>query len=110
MKNLLTLVTDTLKGKPVALRSPQWETVRKKHLLNEPTCRACNGREKLQVHHIKPFHLFPELELQDSNLVTLCEHPDKECHLLIGHLGNFKNYNSNVLEDIKKYRVEHLLV
>lgn len=110
MHNIVNLVTDAIKGKPVALRSPQWATVRKQHLIKQPTCRACNGVEKLQVHHIKPFHLFPELELVDHNLITLCEHPDKECHLILGHHGNFKKYNPSVLTDIKKYRIEHLLV
>ena len=110
MHNIINLVTDAANGKPIALRSPQWNSVRKKHLLKEPLCRACNGKNKLQVHHIKPFHLFPELELVSSNLVTLCEYMDNDCHLRIGHDGNFKNYNKSVLSDIKKYRIEHLLL
>ena len=109
MKNYFTLLTDALKGKPANLRSPQWDTVRKAHLKNEPMCRACNGTDKLQVHHIKPFHIFPDLELEPTNLITLCE-CDKECHLIIGHKGNFKNYNPMVISDIKKYRIEHLLL
>lgn len=110
MRYIINLFTDILKGKPATLRSSKWESVRKNHLINQPSCRACDGKENLQVHHIKPFHLFPELELNPSNLITLCEHPDKECHLILGHKGNFKNYNATVLEDVKKYRIEHLLV
>lgn len=110
MKNIINLVTDAASGKPLALRSPHWNAVRKQHLIKEPMCRACNGKEKLQVHHIKPFHLFPESELDPNNLVTLCEHPKTECHLILGHRGNFKKYNAEALDDIKKYRIEHLLV
>ena len=54
--------------------------------------------------------MFPDLELVPSNLITLCEHADKECHLIIGHHGNFRNYNANVISEIKKYRIEHLLL
>jgi hypothetical protein len=78
-------------------RSGQWQTVRKKHLKNEPTCAACGGTKKLQVHHCVPFHLDETKELDDSNLITLCE--DHNCHLVFGHLYNWYAYNPNVRED-----------
>jgi hypothetical protein len=61
---------------------------------------------KLDVHHIRPFHLHPDLELEPSNLITLCE-ADKggvNCHLFIGHLGNFKSFNVDVKADASYWR------
>ena len=78
-------------------RSPKWPHVEKLHLKLEPSCAACGSTKKLNVHHKKPFHLFPELELDMHNLITLCM--DKECHEKIGHGGNFKDYNPEVAED-----------
>lgn len=85
-------------------RSPQWPHVEKAHLLREPTCVACGGRQALQVHHIKPFHLHPQLELDPDNLITLCELKGRDHHLLIGHLDEWESYNVNVREDAKRYR------
>ena len=81
-------------------RSPKWPHVEKLHLKLEPACAACGSVKKLNVHHKKPFHLFPELELDLNNLITLCM--DKECHEKIGHGGNFKDYNPNIVEDAAK--------
>lgn len=96
-------LVDAAKGKhPLsAARSSHWPTVRKQHLAFHPTCELCGGSAKLEVHHIRPFHLHPDLELEPSNLITLCE-ADKDgvnCHLLFGHLGNFKSFNVEVITD-----------
>ena len=86
-----------------ASRSSHWSTVRKNFIKKHSFCAVCNGTKKLNVHHIKPFHLHPELELDPSNLITLCENNKRglNCHLLIGHLGNFKNINPKSVEDAK---------
>jgi len=81
-------------------RSPKWPHVQKLHLKLEPTCAACGTTNKLNVHHKKPFHLFPELELDLHNLITLCM--EKECHIKIGHGDDFKHYNPDVAEDAAK--------
>ncbi|MBR2553398.1 MAG: HNH endonuclease [Aeriscardovia sp.] len=39
-------------------------------------CKRCGGRECLEVHHIKPFALYPDLRLDPTNAITLCH----ECH------------------------------
>jgi 5-methylcytosine-specific restriction protein A len=83
-----------------AKRSPKWTKVRKNHIDNYPNCIACGSDKKQEVHHIKPVHLFPDLELDPSNLVTLCADP---CHLLFGHLMNFKSWNREVIEDCSVY-------
>jgi 5-methylcytosine-specific restriction protein A len=81
-------------------RSPKWPHVEKLHLKLEPVCAACGSSKKLNVHHKRPFRLFPQLELDLNNLITLCM--DKECHIKIGHGGNFKDYNPDVAEDAAK--------
>lgn len=90
-------IIDAAQGKhPVSVaRSSKWPTVRKAHLAENPTCAVCGGSEKLEVHHVRPFHLHPDLELDRRNLLTLCEsgRGGLTCHLAIGHLGDYKSYN-----------------
>lgn len=78
-------------------RSSQWPEVRDEFLKSNPTCAACGADKRLNVHHMKPFHLHPDLELDPSNFITLCMVLD--CHLLIGHGDNFKAYNPDVKAD-----------
>ena len=85
-------------------RSPEWPRVEKEHLMREPTCAACGYRgHGLQVHHIKPFHLHPSLELDPTNLITLCEIKGRDHHLLLGHLDEWESYNVNVRHDVKHH-------
>lgn len=96
-------LVDAAKGKhPLgAQRSGHWAAVRQQHLTMQPTCAVCGGTDKLEVHHIRPFHLHPDLELDPQNLITLCEanHGGVNCHLAFGHLSNFKSWNVSVRED-----------
>lgn len=100
---ILTHLIDAAKGKhPLrAKRSGRWPTVRAAHLALHPLCEVCGGKVKLEVHHIKPFHLRPQFELDPANLVTLCEAGKGgiNCHLAFGHLGNFKSWNTAVVPD-----------
>ena len=88
-------------------RSPEWEQVRKAYLQGHPVCALCGTAKDLQVHHIKPFHLYPQLELDPNNLITLCtsKYWGFSCHLIAGHGGNFKYENPWILEDIQKLKV-----
>lgn len=82
-------------------RSDEWPKSRAEHLALFPNCAVCGGTEKLEVHHIKPFHLHPEEELDQNNFVTLCEANKDgfDCHLGFGHLGCFKSFNVDVIND-----------
>lgn len=107
---IISHLADVAQGKAAlgTLRSSKWPAVRKQHLATHPCCVLCGGTAKLEVHHIRPFHLHPELELDPTNFVTLCE-AGKEgvnCHLLFGHLGNFKSFNTTVLEDAAAWLVK----
>jgi 5-methylcytosine-specific restriction protein A len=81
-----------------AKRSSRWPTVEKHFREANPTCAACGGKKRLNVHHCMPFHLDPALELDPTNLITLCM-GEKECHLHIGHGGSFKQY----CPEVRKY-------
>jgi 5-methylcytosine-specific restriction protein A len=82
-----------------SVRSSKWATVERGFLKANPYCAACGGKDKLQVHHIQPFHLHPELELDPGNLVVLCMSGDLDCHLKLGHGGSFRCYNPDVVRD-----------
>ena len=103
IKRVLKAIKDLTKGKPLALRSSHWDEVRDSFLANNNSCAACGSKNNLQVHHIKPFHLFPEEELNLNNLITLCEGKNNKCHLNIGHHGNWKNNNPDVVNEAKKF-------
>lgn len=85
-------------------RSPHWPSVRNNWLKTYPACFCCMKKTKLNVHHIKPFHLYPDLELDENNLVTLCENESMNCHLVMGHLLDFKSWNPVVIEDCNSFR------
>jgi 5-methylcytosine-specific restriction protein A len=85
-------------------RSHEWPKVRAEHLIKEPVCQVCGNKEHLNVHHKKPFHLFPTLELIDTNLITLCEGPAVNCHFFIGHLREWSAYNPDVDVDVAIWR------
>lgn len=99
IKRILKAIRETIKGKPLKVRSSKWDAVRDAHVRKFPWCAACGSRSNLQVHHIMPFHLDSSKELDPSNLITLCEKSPTNCHLNVGHLGNWKKYNSSVRED-----------
>lgn len=80
-----------------AKRSSKWPATKKKHLRANPACQACGAVTEIEVHHMKPFHLHPTLELDPTNLITLCM--ENDCHLYVGHGDNFRAYNPNVLAD-----------
>lgn len=84
-------------------RSKYWEAVRDRHLEMFPVCAGCGGHDELQVHHIVPFHISPELELVPRNLITLCM-GYYDCHLKLGHGGSFRCYNPDIVRDVKIYR------
>lgn len=88
------------KAPPGADRSPHWSKTRDQ-FLDGKCCAVCGGTTALVAHHEVPFHLAPDLELDPSNLVPLCEAKryGVNCHLLFGHLGNYRRTNVSVRAD-----------
>jgi 5-methylcytosine-specific restriction protein A len=94
-----------------AARSGKWQAVKRHWIKLHPVCEACGTTAELNVHHIKPFHTHPELELDLSNLVTLC----RTHHFIIGHdpdgpwkpaKPSWETANPNVLADAKKWKTK----
>ncbi len=96
-------------------RSPDWPKAEEAHRQKEPTCVCCkpgmDSGAPVQVHHIFPFHYCialgrPDLELDDRNLITLCDKeegkPSEDHHLLVGHLNLFQSANLKIVLDVKK--------
>lgn len=91
-----------------AERSSKWPAVRAEHLRAHPACEACGERRTkvLAVHHIVPFHVDPMKELDPENLITLCEGESVNCHLLFGHLRNWRSWNVDVRKDAAEWRAK----
>lgn len=104
---MIDYIIDRVMGKAPkgARRSNGWRRLRKQVLLEHPFCSVCGSRNRLEVHHKIPFHVAPDLELEKSNLVVLCENKKYgiNCHLLIGHLGNYRRFNISVDIDISTW-------
>lgn len=100
---LIGHIKDIIQGKITlgTSRSSKWPKVRATHLKIQPNCAVCGGTKSLEVHHMEPFHIKPEKELDPGNLITLCEAKNNgiNCHLAIGHLGSYKSLNPSVKED-----------
>lgn len=103
MINALQYLIDRVKGKAPkgARRSPKWRDVSAEHLKKFPRCYVCKRTTKLKVHHVVPFHYDRDLELEPGNLLTLCESKKNgcNCHLLVGHGGDYREFNPNVRRD-----------
>lgn len=93
MLGWLRRLTESFTGAP---RSGQWPRVRKEHLRRFPTCAACGRSKDMEVHHVEPFSVAPDRELDPTNLVTLCAEP---CHQLFGHCRDWRRSNRFVRED-----------
>jgi 5-methylcytosine-specific restriction enzyme A len=85
-------------SKPRTKRSPKWPALCKRFLKGK-ACAACGRAVNVVAHHKQPFHLHPELELDESNLIPLCEGRTVNCHLAIGHLFSWKSINAEVEAD-----------
>ncbi len=105
---MIKILKDKIQGKVPKghKRSSRWPTVRKHFLAKNPCCALCGGVAMLEVHHKKPFHLEPTLELDESNLIVLCEAKRNgvTCHQWFGHLGNYQSHNANVEEDVALWK------
>ena len=102
MQRVLYKLIDKIRGRAPRGkdRSADWFQVRRGHLKRQPDCQVCGGRKKLEVHHIIPFWVAPELELEPDNLITLCDgRKYARCHYLFGHFGDYKKWNENVKQD-----------
>lgn len=81
-------------------RSSKWPKFLHEFLRTNPHCAGC-GRKAETGHHNKPFHLFSELELVESNIVPICI----PCHFVICHGGNWRLYVGDVWEALAGHKL-----
>jgi 5-methylcytosine-specific restriction endonuclease McrA len=74
-------------------RSSKWPAARDKWLREHPACVVC-GRPAEAVHHSIPFHVRPDLELDESNFESVCDAD----HFRVGHLGDWQWWNAKFRE------------
>ena len=92
---ILDFIRDRFRGVPLgARRDSRWEEVRNRFVKLNPLCAVC-CEKKIEVHHIIPFFIQPELELDQDNFLSLC----RTHHFLFGHLLSWKSYNPDVKQD-----------
>lgn len=106
MRRIMEYLKDRLTGKAPkgAKRDPRWPEFRADFIKENPRCAVCKRTDRLQVHHKIPFHVAPELELDRRNVVVLCARRKVlNCHLIFGHLGNFRRINPFVDADIAEW-------
>lgn len=94
---MMKLLKDTIQAKGFQKRHPNWRKLRNSFIKKYPQCFHCGSTTKLEVHHIIPIRIDPSKELEESNLMVLCESKKFgiNCHLFIGHLGHYGRFNSN---------------
>lgn len=96
---MLQFLKDLFRTGYLGGRSGMWRYTRKCHIKIHPLCCACGRKgtrlKPNEVHHIKDFSHYPELENDPTNLKTMC----RRCHQLLGHLDNFRSINTNVVDD-----------
>lgn len=85
----------------LAARSSKWHKVRNDFIKIHNSCAVCGSEENLIVHHIVPVHVDKNRELDETNLMTLCQNKTMNCHFIFGHLLNWTKSNPHVVEDSK---------
>lgn len=63
---------------------------------NNGTCSLCGSNKNLEMHHIKPKFVYPELKYELDNIMFLCH----ECHRTLH--DNVKT--TRYIKKLKKYR------
>lgn len=79
-------------------RAPGWAALAARLVRANPQCAGC-GRRSEVPHHVKPFHLFPALELLETNLVVVCV----PCHFVVCHLGDWVQWDPTCRTRLKDH-------
>ena len=95
----------TREVKKRAKRSSRWPALERRTKKSVGACEACGSKKGLQLHHVQPYHLRPDLELEPSNLMVFCMAVlGWECHLYLAHAGSFRGYNASIRVDAIDFR------
>ena len=69
-------------------------------LMKHPTCEVC-GATNPEVHHLESYSRRPDLELDETNLISLGRNCG--CHELFGHLKSWHSENTNCRKDVVEW-------
>jgi len=81
-----------------------------KYIKDNRQCVLCGATDNLEVHHIIPVSVCPELACEPANFMTLCDYGNEGCHCHFGHLGAFIRFNPNLQAYVmqsRKFYEEH---
>ena len=78
-------------------RHKWWNKLKQKYLQENPKCEWC-GQDADTVHHIIPVHVNRDLEMEESNLMSLCDNRTRKCHFIVAHYCHWVKYNDKIKE------------
>ena len=82
-------------------RSPKFAKLAKEFIKEKGgKCEATGVSFDLEVHHILPYHLYPEKELDKNNFIVLTHW----IHFFLAHLGRWASHNEKIVEHAKWLR------
>jgi len=61
-------------------------------------CAWCDATNDIEVHHVYPQHLWPELAKDTNNMICLC----RRCHFVLAHRCNWTNCVTNLIIMIRE--------
>lgn len=80
-------------------RDPRFPARERDFLRRHPACVGC-GRPATTAHHVIPFHVRPDLEMDEGNWAAV----EKDCHYVIGHQRNWRKWNDRFWETVAELR------
>jgi len=95
-----SVIRHPVKATKAAREQPEVRRAMLAYAKEHPECEA-TGLTPINVHHIKPCSVSPELAAEPSNFISL----HKVVHMkLIGHPRSTKSYNPDVRKDAETMR------
>ena len=101
----LTLCGMQLSASPASEARDKAQTVMHRYKAAHPDCEVCGAKggilKPLDVHHVVPVSVAPDMATDTNNLITVC----RNCHLWVCHAGNYRLYVGNLREWLSKREV-----
>lgn len=86
MLGMMTAMMDKVKSAATG-RNPKFYAREREFLKANPRCAGC-GRASQTAHHSIPFHIRPDLEMDETLWVPFC----RDCHFVDGHSCNWNHW------------------
>jgi len=102
MFNITKLTLNLMALGPKALY--QCNKAKRLYIKDNRQCVLCGCTRNLEVHHIIPVSVCPELACEPLNFMTLCDTGNHGCHCHFGHLGAFIRFNPRLQEYVMQSR------